>query len=207
MVTTTPGSPRRARRGRAHRALAAPALVLTGAIALAGCGPDPGLRIENPQGVPSSTARPPAPAGPADEPFSADEIREALIADDTVTNMPDVEQVDEVLLVCTECIELAAPVVADGRKFQVAMVSTPSDDRTFAGVVVSQFEDRPRINLIVSGHDLTLSPGRGGTLVAQESMYREGDQECCPSGWSVRVFRYQDGSFEAGQRITQNDGA
>lgn len=165
------------------------------------------MRIENPQDRSSSTVSPPPPAGPADQPFDLPSIREAILADTTISNQPDASQVDEVLLVCTECIELAEPFVADGQKFQIALVSTPSDDRVFAGVVVSQVEDRPRVNLIVSGHDLTLTPGRGGTLVAQESMYREGDPECCPSGWSVRVYRHQDGGFEAGQRITQNDGA
>lgn len=173
---------------------------------MVGCGPEPGLRIETPQGVPTPTVSAPPPAGPADQPFSADEIREAVIDDTRLASQSDASQVHEILLMCSECIELAEPFTADGQKFQIGMVSMPSDDRIFAGVVVSQVETGPRLNLIVSGHDLSLTPGRGDTLVAQESTFRAGDPECCPSGWSVRVYRYQNGGFEPGQRITQNTG-
>jgi hypothetical protein len=198
-VTTQTGS-RRARRGLRHLIGA-----VLGALLLAGCAPDPGLRVEDP-GVPAPTVTASASAGPHDEPFSAQEIREAIITADGPTSQQGVEQVHEVLLVCSDCIRLSDPFLAGGQKFQIAMVATPSDQQLFAGVVVSEKDGEPQVNLIVSGHDLTLAPGRGGTLVAQESTYREGDPECCPSGWSVRVYRYHDGRFEAGQRISQNSG-
>ncbi|WP_236863701.1 hypothetical protein [Brevibacterium daeguense] len=189
----------------ARRALRPLAGVLLGVLLLAGCAPDPGLRVEDP-GVPAPTVTASEPAGPPDEPFSAGEVREAIISANGPARQQGMDQVHEVLLVCSGCLRLHDPFIAGGQKFQIAMVSTPSDQQLFAGVVVSEEDGEPEVNLIVSGHDLTLTPGRGGTLVAQESTYRERDPECCPSGWSVRVYRYHDGRFEAGQRISQNSG-
>lgn len=170
---------------------------------LAACGPDTGLRVEKTTATPRTLAEPSATAGPADLPYDESAIRASIIDDDTLTSDDAAQQVVEVLASCPDCLTMAAPITADGRKFQVAMVSTPQEKSTFAGVVVADEDGRPDVELVVSGFDLTLTPGSGGTLVAQEKKFAEGDPDCCPSGWSVRVFRMHDGRFEQGQRITQ----
>lgn len=81
-------------------------------------------------------------------------------------------------------------------------MTEPGTDSVFSAAVIGVQDGEPSLQLIVSGHDLTLTPGRGGTLVAQESRYAPADEICCPSGWSVQVYRFHDGRFEAGQRVS-----
>ena len=100
-------------------------------------------------------------------------------------------------------MEMDSPLVVLGDKFQMAKINTPADRKSFATVVIGEREGQPNIELILVGNDLTVTPGRGGTLVAQESVFKPNDEPCCPSGWAVRVFRYHDGKFEAGQRISR----
>lgn len=173
----------------------------------------------------------PDPA-PSDEPYDADRIREAVL--DTDDTAADYTQVRAVVAACEDCLELSDPLVLDSgdMTFQVALVHSPvptsqedrrgnsddegddederprytADEDAFAGVVIGQNDGDPEVRLVVSGHGLTLTPGRHGTLVAQEKVYREGDPSHQPSGWSVQVYRYQDGRFEAGQRISQVEG-
>ncbi|MBU5890133.1 hypothetical protein JVV71_22750, partial [Vibrio cholerae O1] len=72
----------------------------------------------------------------------------------------------------------------------VVTVANPQQrSEDIAGVVVSEKDGAPRLELIATGNQLTLSPGKNGTLVVQEAMYADGDEDCCPSGWSVQVFR------------------
>ncbi|MFB9776999.1 hypothetical protein [Brevibacterium otitidis] len=180
------------------------AAVCAGLMLLSGCSPDGGLRVESPQGQPVPSASEQAEDLPVDVPFSAAEIREAAVSDATLTNDGTSSQVLETLLYCTECLTLSQPLVVGDETFQLAMVSAPRNEQHFAGLVVGADDGEPTVELVVSGTDLTLTPGQGGTLVAQESLYRDGDARCCPSGWSVRVYRYHGGQFEAGQRISRN---
>ncbi|MBR7539066.1 hypothetical protein KC221_23035, partial [Mycobacterium tuberculosis] len=95
------------------------------------------------------------------------------------------------------------PFTRGEEKFQVVTVANPQQrSEDIAGVVVSEKDGAPRLELIATGNQLTLSPGKNGTLVVQEAMYADGDEDCCPSGWSVQVFRLHDGRFEPGQRFT-----
>lgn len=203
MTGRTPAGPAAWIRSRGVRAAA---VLSAGVFLLTGCSPDGGLRVESPEGQPVPSATRPSEHLPVDEPFSADEIREAAVDDAALTADAEHAQVLETLLYCTDCLTLGEPLMVGETKYQIAQVTTPRDDQRFAGLVVGDEDGKPAVKLVVSGTDLTLTPGQGGTLVAQESLYRDGDKRCCPSGWSVRVYRYHDGRFEAGQRISRDGG-
>lgn len=144
---------------------------------------------------------------PSDLRFDIDEIRSHLLdrtADDAATIDA---QATEALLYCDECISHGTPLEVDGTTFQVALLTAPGTDTVFSAAVIGEQAGEPVVQLIVSGQDLTLTPGRGGTLVAQESRYTSTDEACCPSGWSVQVYRFHDGRFEAGQRISSAGNA
>lgn len=186
---------------------AAAALLLA---SLSACAPAHNLRVERAEQTPASTASPVPNAGPADEPFSAQQVRRAILDDSSLRNQPDYGQAYELLRNCSDCLRLRKPLTIDGDKFQIAQLTANADGKggaddgkPFAGAVVTAVDGSPRVKLFVTGRDLSLTPGRGGTLVAQETQHRPGDPQCCPSGWSVRVYRYHSGRFEAGQRISQ----
>ncbi|MCT1549761.1 MULTISPECIES: hypothetical protein [Brevibacterium] len=181
------------------------ALVL---LTVAGCGPDRGLRIE-----PASTASPTLlnqsneDAGPPDKPFSLETIRTAIEDASGVAVTGRAAETAEVVGECTDCLKFGAPFTRGEEKFQVVTVANPQQrSEDIAGVVVSEKDGAPRLELIATGNQLTLSPGKNGTLVVQEAMYADGDEDCCPSGWSVQVFRLHDGRFEPGQRFTRLNG-
>lgn len=170
---------------------------------LTACGPDTGLRVEQEHVDNAPEAPPTSDAGPRDKPFSATQIRDELLQNPSVSNVKGFDEIHDVVLACESCMEMDSPLVVLGDKFQMAKINTPADRKSFATVVIGEREGQPNIELILVGNDLTVTPGRGGTLVAQESVFKPNDEPCCPSGWAVRVFRYQDGKFEAGQRISR----
>lgn len=172
------------------------------------CGPDRGLRVE-----PASTASPTMlsqsneDAGPKDTPFSLEQIRTTIEDSSGVAVTGRAAETAKVAGDCRDCLKFGAPFTRGDQKFQVVTVANPkrrSED--IAGVVISEKDGQPRLELIATGNQLTLSPGRNGTVVVQEAMYADGDQDCCPSGWSVQVFRLHDGRFEPGQRFTRLNG-
>lgn len=187
----------------AARALAT---ALACACALSGCQParQHNLRVEAQETAQAPTAASTAQAGRADRPYSAARLRTAILAESRLADQAGYDQAGEVLRSCEDCLELRTPLRIGSEKFQLAALTAPSEDQPFAAFVVADQSDRPAVKLFVTGHDLTVSPGQGGTLVAQESLYRKGDPRCCPSGWSVRVYRYHSGRFEAGQRISRD---
>lgn len=172
---------------------------------LAACGPDAGLRVEQVQVQQAPQPTETVDAGPPDQPFDAVTVRDELLDNPSVTNVDGYDEVHDVVLACDECLSMDRPLIVGGKKFQMAKVTAPTDHKQFAAVIVANENNSPKIELILSGNDLSVQPGRGGTLVAQESVFRPTDEPCCASGWSVQVFRYRDGKFEAGQRIGQLD--
>lgn len=196
--------PLRARRRSFPAAL--PAVLLTVLLMAAGCAPDTGVRVSGSQEIPQGATIQAEPVGGApDEPFSAEDIRWLIVDADLSSLGAQGAGAEEVLLYCEECLEFGDPVVIDGEKMQLVTVTSPQVGLAFAGFAVAEDDGEPVITLKVAGAGLHLHPGSGRTVVAEESVYAEGDAMCCPSGWSVRVFRYQNGRFEAGQRITSMD--
>lgn len=168
--------------------------------------PDRGLRVEATAQPTSAALVPDSSTPPTDLQFDIEEIRSRLLdrtADDSATIDA---QATEALLYCDECISHGTPLEVDGSTFQVALMTAPGTDTVFSAAVIGDQAGEPFVQLIVSGQDLTLTPGRGGTLVAQESRFAPTDEPCCPSGWSVQVYRFHDGRFEAGQRISSAGG-
>lgn len=172
---------------------------------LTACGPDTSLRIEEEHVDNAPEAPPTSEAGPRDQPFSATQIRDELLQNPSVSNVKGFDEIHDIVLACESCMEMDPALVVLGDKFQMAKINTPADRKSFATVVIGEREGQPNIELILVGNELTVTPGRGGTLVAQESVFKPNDEPCCPSGWAVRVFRYHDGKFEAGQRISRLD--
>ena len=178
------------------------------AVTATACGPDRGLQV-SPDGNPSPSLFAPdsSDSGPPNEPFSLEEIRTAIEDASGVAVTGRASETAEVIAECRECLKFSAPFISDDEKFQIVMVANPKQrDENISGAVISQKEGRPRLELIATGNQLTLSPGRNGTLVVQEAMFADGDDACCPSGWSVQVFRLHDGRFEPGQRFTRLNG-
>lgn len=168
--------------------------------------PDRGLRVEA-TAQPTGAARDPGPSTPPpDLRFDIEEIRSHLL-DRTADESATIDaEATEALLYCDECISHGTPLEVDGSTFQVVLMTTPGTDTVFSAAVIGEQAGEPFVHLIVSGQDLTLTPGRGGTLVAQESRFTPTDEACCPSGWSVQVYRFHEGRFEAGQRISSAGG-
>lgn len=172
---------------------------------LTACGPDTGLRVEEEHVDDAPEVHTTADAGSPNKPYDATQIREELLQNPSVSNVDGFDEIHDVLLACESCMEMDPALIVSGEKFQMAKVTTPADHKPFATVVIGSRDRHPNIELILVGNDLTVTPGRGGTLVAQESVFKPTDDQCCPSGWAVRVFRYRDGKFEPGQRISRLD--
>jgi hypothetical protein len=166
-------------------------------------GPDRGLRIEAAVTPSSPVTSPEASSQPQAGLFTLNRIREHLLDQPPGEEVRVDARTSEVLLYCSECIRLSTSLEISGEPFQIALISEPGSDSVISAAVVGRRSGEPVLRLIVSGHELSLTPGRGGTLVAQESQYGPADQACCPSGWSVQVYRYRNGRFEAGQQISQ----
>ncbi len=177
-------------------------------VALSSCGPDEGLRVEPVDDTsPTAFEQPADSAGPADEPFSLARIGKEIKATSGTAVTGEAPETATVIAECGNCLEFAKPFTSGDQKFQVATVANPKQmSETIAAVVVSDTDGKPRLELIATGNQLTITPGRNGTLVVQEAMYVDGDDSCCPSGWSVQVFRLHDGRFEPGQRFTRLNG-
>lgn len=186
--------------------MAASLLVLS--LVLSSCGPDEGLRVEPVDDTsPTAFEQPSGSAGPPDEPFSLKQIRKAIERSSGKAVTGNAPETETVIAGCSDCLAFAKPFTGGDQKFQVVTVANPKQrSETIAAVVVSADDDEPKLELIATGNQLTLTPGRNGTLVVQEAMYVDGDDSCCPSGWSVQVFRLHDGRFESGQRFTRLNG-
>ena len=176
-------------------------VALSAALMLSACGPPQGLRVES-YSEPQSDSAPTTPSQVTAPPiFAVSDVRLAVLEDDSLSNTSGYSQLYEILAYCQDCITLTETLTTDGKTFQLATVSPPSVSGNFAGLAVEDVDGEPRVKLLVTGHDLSFRAGQNGTIVAQENILREGDPECCPSGWSVQVFRYRAGNFVAGQRI------
>ncbi len=203
---TAPGRTNTGRSGL--RAFAALLLIAVVAFTATACGPDRGLKV-SPEGNPSPSLFAPdnTDAGPPNEPFSLDEIRRTIEKSSGVAVTGSASESAKVVADCEKCLKFSTPFLSDDKKFQVVTVANPKQrDEVIAGAVISKHDGEPRLELIATGNQLTLSPGKNGTLVVQEAMFADGDDACCPSGWSVQVFRLHDGRFEPGQRFTRLNG-
>ena len=172
------------------------------------CGPDRGLKV-SPEGNPSPSLFAPntEAAGEPNEPFSLDEVRKAIESSSGNAVTGSVTETAEVIADCKDCLKFSSPFLSGEQKFQLVTVANPKQrDETIAGAVVSEYRGEPRLELIATGNQLKVDPGRNGTLVVQEAMFADGDKACCPSGWSVQVYRLHDGRFEPGQRFTRLNG-
>ncbi|UVI35929.1 hypothetical protein [Brevibacterium spongiae] len=190
------------------RTFAAIVLAAVMAFTLTACGPDRGLKV-SPEGSPAPSLFPTdtAKAGPPNEPFSLEEIRETIVDASGVAVTGSAPETAKVVADCDECLKFATPFHRDDQKFQVATVANPQQrDELIAGAVISNRSGKPRLELIATGNQVKLSPGKNGTLVVQEAMFADGDDACCPSGLSVQVYRLHDGRFEPGQRFTRLNG-
>ena len=200
-------SPNRAARVRPGRLLTL-LLITVMTFTVAACGPDRDLKV-SPEGNPSPSLFAPdsTDAGPPNEPFSLSEIRRTIEDSSGVAVTGSAAETAKVVADCEKCLKLSTPFLSDDKKFQVVTVANPEQrDEVIAGAVISEHDGKPRLELIATGNQLTLSPGKNGTLVVQEAMFADGDDACCPSGWSVQVFRLHDGRFEPGQRFTRLNG-
>ena len=210
----TPGQksrPRTAAKSRPHkfgRTVIATILATITLAGMAACGPDRGLRVE-PEGETSPTQFEPADtdSGPSDKPFSLQEIRKAIVDASGIAATGKATESARVVADCRECLKFSTPFLSDDKKFQLVTVANPKQkSEIIAGAVISEEDGKPRLELIATGNQLKLNPGKNGTLVVQEAMYADGDDACCPSGWSVQVFRLHEGRFESGQRFTRLNG-
>lgn len=185
--------------------------IILATITLAGmsaCGPDRGLRVE-PEGETSPTQleRANSASGPSNKPFSLKEIRKTIVDASGIAVTGKATESAHVVADCSECLKFAKPFLSGDKKFQLVTVANPKQkSEIIAGAVISEKDGKPRLELIATGNQLKLSPGKNGTLVVQEAMYADGDDACCPSGWSVQVFRLHEGRFEPGQRFTRLNG-
>ena len=193
---------------RTVRAFTALLLAAAMTFTVTACGPDRGLKV-SPEGNPSPSLFAPntAAAGEPNEPFSLDEVRKAIESASGIAVTGNATETAKVVADCKDCLKFSSPFLSGKQKFQLVTVANPKQrDETIAGAVISEHDGEPRLELIATGNQLKVSPGRNGTLVVQEAMFADGDDACCPSGWSVQVYRLHDGRFEPGQRFTRLNG-
>lgn len=184
------------------------ALALVLCMMLGACSTGKALRVEVPAkgsapSTPETSHRPVTTeeAESWEKPFSPAQIRSLLLNTDLGSlraDGADPAEIHEYLSTCARCVIALPSHEAAGERFQVYSVSTAGDSYSFASFVVRNDAGTPRIVLAVGGSDIYLISGSDGSLVAQESIYEPQDPMCCPSGWSVRLFRYQDGRFIEG---------
>lgn len=202
----TPGQKSRPR--TAGRTVIATALATITLAGMTACGPDRGLRVE-PEGETSPSLYEPAnkDSGPPNKPFSLKEIRKAIVGSSGIAVTGKATESAQVVADCKECLKFSTPFLSGDKKFQLVTVANPKQkSEIVAGAVISEKDGEPRLELIATGNQLKLSPGKNGTLVVQEAMYADGDAAGRPSGWSVQVFRLHEGRFEPGQRFTRLNG-
>lgn len=202
----TPGQKSRPR--TAVRTVIATTLATITLAGVAACGPDKGLRVE-PEGETSPTQFEPgnSDAGPPNKPFSLTEIRKTIVEASGIAVTGRATESAQVIDDCEECLTFGKPFLSGDKKFQVVTVANPKQkSEDIAGAVISEKDGKPRLELIATGNQMKLNPGKNGTLVVQEGMYADGDDAGYPSGWSVQVFRLHEGRFEPGQRFTRLNG-
>lgn len=113
------------------------------------------------------------------------------------------KDLEEVLAGCKDrCLMPSSPVSLDGTRFQLWTLASAGDGWGYAAFAVRDNGGVPHIELMVRGEDISLGPGKNGTVVAQESVYQSNEPLCCPSGWAMRVYRWDDGKFVAAERFT-----
>ncbi|GAA1495049.1 hypothetical protein [Paeniglutamicibacter kerguelensis] len=183
-------------------------LAMAFCVMLGACSTGKALRVEVPSvgSSPSATATKqrtisPEEAEAWEKPFTPAQIRSLLLNTDLSglrADGADPAEIHEYLSTCARCVIALPSHEAAGERFQVFSVSTAGDSYSFASFVVRNDAGTPRIVLAVGGSDIYLTSGSDGSLVAQEAIYEPQDPMCCPSGWSVRLFRYQDGRFIEG---------
>lgn len=215
-------------RGRARRARLIPAALLTGVLALASAcaGPDPSLRVERTASPSNMELALPATEPSSDwaTPFNEEQLLKALLGM-KLSALPEAAeateapahtqggqaaepirlgpgQIEELLRHCNgHCLHISAPAVIEGTRLQLVSLTSAADGWGYVAFAVADEGGKPVVKLMVKGDDVVLQPGRGGTLVAQESMYLDDEPLCCPSGWSMRVFRWDGERFVGGKRI------
>lgn len=173
------------------------------------CSSNDPLRIESPALPTTPAAQSSAPSvndeGAWERPFSPAQVRQVLLATDldAVSTQENSEaDIREYLTECDKCLVAMPAYETAGEKFQIYSVSTAGDAYSFASFAIRDAKGTPEVALAVGGSDVYLSAGKEGSLVAQEAVYRPDDPMCCPSGWSVRMFRYQDGQFIQGDSFS-----
>lgn len=184
------------------------ALAMVLCVMLGACSTGSALRVEVPSAGapfpdPTATRQTPNPEEPEawEKPFAPAQIRSLLLETDLSglrSDGADPAEIHEYLSTCARCVIALPSHEAAGERFQVYSVSTAGDSYSFASFVIRNDAGTPRIVLAVGGSDIYLTSGSDGSLVAQEAIYEPQDPMCCPSGWSVRLFRYQDGRFIEG---------
>lgn len=173
------------------------------------CSTSDPLRIETPVPPTTPAAQTSAPSNSDEQawerPFSPAQVRQVLLATDldAVSTQENSEaDIREYLTECDKCLIAMPAYETAGEKFQIYSVSTAGDAYSFASFAIRDAKGKPEVALAVGGSDVYLSAGKEGSLVAQEAVYKPDDPMCCPSGWSVRMFRYQDGQFVQGDSFS-----
>ncbi len=207
------------------RVLPAALVVAVLGMLVACSGGQSSLRVEGVASASKMDLALPATEPPADwtAPFSEEEIVKALL-DMKLSGLPEVAEptsaapaeqnkraesirlssgeIEDLLRHCNgHCLQASAPAVIDGERLQLVSLTSAADGWGYVAFAVADVKGKPAVRLMVKGDDVMLQPGRGGTLVAQEAVYLDGEPLCCPSGWSMRVFRWDGEHFVGGSRI------
>lgn len=142
-----------------------------------------------------------------EKPFGPAQASKAIATSDLSPLKEQGSDTDEILqyvLTCAECVTPHPAYEINGERFQIYSVNTMGDGFSFASFAIRDDNGAPKVALAVGGSDVYLSTGNGGSLVAQEAVYKKDDPMCCPSGWSVRMFRYQNGEFVPGEHFSSS---
>lgn len=181
-------------------------------ILCASCATGNSLRVESSATAPSVPSPGPDQQGKKAEaatwwekPFGPAEVRQLLLETDlssVQSPAASVKDIHEYLATCAECVMDLPPYETGEERLQIYTLSTMADSYSFASFAIRDNHGKPEVALAVGGEDVYLSPGKDGTLVAQEAIYQSDDPVCCPSGWSVRMYRYQDGEYVEADHFT-----
>lgn len=158
---------------------------------LGSCGSGEGLRVEGPGGPVSSAATSPKPdrsIGPANTPqaLSVPALRQVLLRDPAVR----VDMKNLVKICKFGCVQPGVVLTPAGESPKQAVTISTVSGGAFVVLLIDHLVTAPKVVWQTQGDSLTVSVGKGSTLVVESSVFGQSAKACCPSGSKVDVYRW-----------------
>jgi len=171
---------------------AAAALCAAVVLCLTSCGVGEGLRVEGPAQSPETPLVKPSQkqtATRADEvrPLNVPSLKRVLLADDDVA-----DDIRALVRSCAwGCVKPGPMLPPNGTDLPQQVVTvTTADGSAFMVYLIGDLASRPRVVWYLEGDYMTVSIGKGSTLVVESRVYGANDRACCPTGSRVGLYQW-----------------